>query len=90
MKLKIMFVAIVVVCGFSFQILACGFQAMGVTKENAKAVETTLKSITPEVEFNPKDGAIHFLSKAPVTQEQVDAAFVKAGITGVKVKAVHH
>ena len=79
-----------VMCCFSYQALACGFQAIGVTKENSKAVETALKSITSEVEFNPKDGSIHFLSKEPVTQQQIEAAFAKAGITEVKISPVHH
>ncbi len=83
-------VAIGVVCCFYAHALACGFQATGVTKENAKVVETALKSITTEVEFNPKNGSIHFLSKEPVTQQQIDAAFAKAGIASVKVSPIHH
>ncbi len=87
---KINLVAIGIICFFSYQARACGFQAAGVTKENAKAVEIALKSITSEVKFNPKDGSIHFLSKEPVTQQQIDAAFAKAGITDVKISPVHH
>lgn len=78
------------VCCFYSHVLACGFQAVGVTKQNTKAVEAALKSITPEVEFNPNDGNIHFLSKEPVTQQQIDAAFTKAGIADVKISPIHH
>ena len=89
-NVKMNLVVIGIVCCFSYQALACGFQAVGITKENSKAVEMALKSITSAVEFNPKDGTIHFLSKEPVTLQQIDAAFVKAGITSVIISPVHH
>lgn len=89
-KYKMNVAAMIIACCFSYQALACQFQAVGVTKKNAKVVEMALKSITTQVEFNPNDGAIHFLSKEPVTQEQIDTAFAKQGIADVKISQVHH